>query len=143
MILLQKIIFSLIILVIFINANSIKADDGNVFKIPDNVTTFKISTKLGKMFKINLKGNPTTGYEWSLQNFAIVNTFKIVSATNLNERHSAEYVRPASNAYGAGGSYDFKFKALKKTKGFQLIFVYKRSWESTPIKKLTVNVTIN
>lgn len=103
------------------------------------VATIKKNTDL----IIKLKGNPTTGYGWYLENANQLDN--AIQANNLSSTGSAlDYVKdPAPAGYvGVGGTYNFEFTALDVADNVSLRFVYKRPWELTTANKITVTLKI-
>ena len=85
----------------------------------------------GKTLTVELAGNPTTGYEWTLAR---------IDAAFLRLADSS--YAPDSSAIGSGGLYAFRFEALHAG-ATTLGLVYRRSWEPTdadPTFTLTVNI---
>ncbi len=91
--------------------------------------------KAGKEMQLSLKGNPTTGYEWTCQ----ISNPEIVKETGneyIPEEHEEDIV-------GSGGTYTFTFAGLK-TGGTDIICRYARSFEDVePIYMLTYQVEID
>jgi len=88
------------------------------------------SVRAGEEIEIILKGNPTTGYEWTLDS----------SATNrLQQLGKAEYLQDQQAGknlmVGVGGKYVFKFKAVEQGAG-NIKLVYRRSWETSAHDKV-------
>lgn len=78
-----------------------------------------IETKVGNKFKIELKSNPSTGYQWQLEKPLDKNFVKLVSSN---------YFHSNTPLIGAGGKEVWVFKAIKK--GETVISLkYVRSWE--------------
>jgi len=88
----------------------------------------------GSTFDVELKGNPTTGYSWYLENVDKVNGSG-VEPLNLDENNSGEYVQKQSNValMGAGGTFSFKFIVNDINDLPTLSFVYMRSWEKEAV----------
>jgi inhibitor of cysteine peptidase len=78
----------------------------------------KIKVNVGDNFKIELKSNPTTGYQWQL-----------AEPLNNIELVSSRYIPPNTNLVGAGGKEIWIFKAIKVGKT-HISFKYLRPWES-------------
>lgn len=71
---------------------------------------------------VTLKGNPTTGYEWT---YTIEgDKVEFVSSDYKQDNEDKEVA-------GAGGTYTFKFKVTGATEA-KIHFDYARSWEETP-----------
>ena len=78
-----------------------------------------IALEKGDGFSVELSGNPTTGYEWTVV------------------RIDADFVRLEESSYdsdssaiGSGGTYVFRFETLQAGET-TLAFAYRRSWETT------------
>src|SRR5574344_1253525 len=66
---------------------------------------------------IKLKGNPTTGYNWT---YKIANII-IIKDKTINNNYKEDSNK--DNALGVGGTYTYKFKAIKK--GItNIVFIY-------------------
>ena len=118
----------------------------DLFTLPSDLpqdAPWNISAKVGSTFSIKIRGNPTTGYSWFLENRNNLNT-SMIQALNLSEHGSADYVTDASEPgmVGVGGYYYFRFSALAAGDA-QLVFIHKRPWETSPIRTVTVNVSLN
>ena len=72
------------------------------------------------VFAVQLAGNPTTGYEWTVSQ-ADPSFLRLVESAYA----------PASSAIGAGGLYTFRFETLQPGTA-PLALLYRRSWETTP-----------
>jgi len=105
---------------------------GGVVKADKSAAGSTVAMKVGQTLEVTLEGNPTTGYEWTVQ---------APSGTALEQVGKAEF-KPQSTLAGAPGTYLFRFKA--KAKGeTELKFDYKRSWETTPQdEKLSLKVSV-
>ncbi len=73
----------------------------------------------GETLAVELAGNPTTGYEWTIAQFDAA-FLRLVDSS-----YSAD-----SSAIGSGGTYAFRFEALQAG-ATTLGLVYRRSWETT------------
>ena len=100
--------------------------------------------KEGEEFTITIPGNPTTGYNWYLENYLQLND-KVITPLNLNKNGLGKYI-PSSNPQhvsGRGGIFVFKFKANKASESVKLLkFIYKRGWAKNGIKELIYKVKI-
>lgn len=106
----------------------------------------EIDVAEGNDFTITLKGNPTTGYIWILSNTDEIKDY--LKATNVDKENSGEYITDNHDPTidGVGGTFYFKFKALKADKkAHQLKFNYLRPWEEDKngINEITVDVNIS
>jgi len=97
--------------------------------------------EVNTVFNVELKGNPTTGYSWYLDNVDEIKN-SVIEPINLDDNNSGEYIQNKynrrqlkqsnKNLVGVGGVFVFSFK-VKETTSNQLPtlkFIYKRSWES-------------
>ncbi len=75
---------------------------------------------VGDTLIIELRGNPTTGYQWQLD----------TADTRVLEPQGEPDYAVSSNAMGAGGTYTFRFKAVASGQT-TLRLVYKRPWEDS------------
>lgn len=85
----------------------------------------------GEILTVELAGNPTTGYEWTVAQ---------IDATFLRLADSS--YAADSSAVGSGGTYTFRFEALQAGTT-PLGLVYRRSWETTDADQafsLAVNI---
>jgi predicted secreted protein len=104
---------------IFSNNKELKAENSG--------ETFK--GKPGDTITILLKSNPTTGYNWSVQQ----NDNNIIKL--VNSKYNSD-----SKLIGAGGNQKYTFKLLNPGKT-ELKLVYKRAWEKVPpIRTFNLNV---
>lgn len=111
-----------ILLVASCSASDVSAVNTN----PDKI----IRVKVGDEFTIALKANPTTGYDWECASIY-------------------EWIQPLDKVYeadntglvGSGGTDIFRFKAHGQGKT-ALDFVYKRSWETTPLEQKSFTVEV-
>ena len=79
-----------------------------------------IALATGATFAVELAGNPTTGYEWTVSQ-ADPAFLRLVESTYA----------PDSSAIGSGGLYTFRFETLQPGTT-PLTLLYRRSWETTP-----------
>lgn len=91
--------------------------------------------KTGKEMVVNLKGNPTTGYEWTAQ----------ISNPEVLNQKSDEYTpdEHEEDMVGTGGTYEFVFTGLKEG-ATDIIFRYARSFEDAePTYMITYQVEVD
>ena len=115
-----------------------------VLKVPNGATSLSMVVKENEIFSVQLKGNPTTGYQWAMENLDQLTNVSI-RPLNLNERNSGAYIAdPHEPGLGGfGGTFDFKFRAGTQTNELNTLnFVYKRAWEATSAKKVQIKVQI-
>lgn len=117
----MKKLFSMILLAV---SCSVFADDELVLTVNNSEPSFVVS----------LPANPTTGFQWSVEQFD----------KDLFTLTSSNYKRPQTQLIGAGGTMVYTF-SLKEGKTYpnqsKMVFKYARSWEtnSATIKKVTIN----
>lgn len=75
----------------------------------------------GETFKISLKSNPTTGYQWNPE----------YDNTKL-ELVDSSYKADEPQLAGSGGNQIFEFKVIGSNSNTSIKFAYARSWESVP-----------
>ena len=84
-------------------------------------------------FVVTLAANPTTGYQWTVENFD----------RDLFTLSNTLYQRPQTNLIGAGGQMLYTF-SLNKGKSYpaqtDMVFKYARAWEPESAMKKTVVV---
>jgi inhibitor of cysteine peptidase len=97
----------------------------------DNGTIVEVA--VGEEFSVQLAGNPTTGYMWSLAE---------LDSNYLQQQGEADYERD-NDLIGAGGVYTFHFKALQVGQT-TLTLAYARSFEPDvpPERVFSVEVVI-
>jgi predicted secreted protein len=87
---------------------------------------------LGDVLIVELRGNPTTGYEWQRTdslNHAVL------------EPLGYAYIPDRPEIVGSGGLWRFRFKAVH-TGSTPLGFEYRRSWEEEPIESFSAIVIV-
>ena len=87
---------------------------------------------LGDVLIVELRGNPTTGYEWKQTdslNHAVL------------EPLGYEYIPDRPGIIGSGGLWRFRFKAVH-TGSTPLEYAYRRSWEEDPIESFSVIIIV-
>jgi inhibitor of cysteine peptidase len=103
-----------------VNANQNYGTDGQ-----------SINARVGDTFTIQLKTNPTTGYDW------------VYSDTNGTvQLLEKTYVADSTDVIGSGGTDYFKFKAQARGNA-TLVFDYERPWEATSIQQLAFSLSVN
>ena len=75
----------------------------------------------GDTFKISLKSNPTTGYQWNAD-----------FDENLIQLVDTSYKADEPQLMGSGGTEIFEFKVIGSNSDTTIKFGYARSWESVP-----------
>jgi inhibitor of cysteine peptidase len=90
-----------------------------------------IHVKVGEEFIIELKSNPTTGYDWEY-----TSVYEWIQLMDKN------YEADTPVLTGSGGTDIFTFKAHGEGTA-TLDFVYKRSWETTSAEQKTFTVEVS
>ena len=110
------------------NKNAIK------FNMKGGQSDFEVEPN--STFNVELKGNPTTGFSWILENVDTIKNSKVLTPLNLDEEHntSKTYVPdPCEDGMcGVGGTfvYEFKVDEVKDCNELpKIVFGYKRPWE--------------
>ena len=99
----------------------------NVFKIDPSIESQTIKVRQYEKFSIELKGNPTTGYQWILDNNNTLSNSEIIKYSGSD--NTGRYVSGKEDGkVGVGGLFLFDFYAYSE--GEELIELsYKRVWE--------------
>ncbi|MDX1837102.1 protease inhibitor I42 family protein [Legionella taurinensis] len=88
-----------------------------------NNTAMTLNVAAGEeQFKVTLQANPTTGYQWTVQNYDQT-LFKLMSS---------QYVAPQTKLIGAGGQMVFTFavnEGVALPESSTMTFRYARPWE--------------
>ena len=121
------------------------ADKGILTHDLDNATYLSalgrvgVSVARGDSVRFQIKGNPSTGYDWVLDGEAANGAFEV-------ERDFI--VTPAADSdqelNGAAGTYYFTLTAGESVPddNVQFLIQYKRSWEKTSVKEIEIPVYI-
>lgn len=109
----MKKILGCLLIAVFFNILSLSAFCANVIK--QNVN------KNDAQFSVELKSNPTTGYQWFVKSYD----------QNLIKLESNQYIPGVPQRVGSGGKNIFTFKMVGKNYPPQtkIMFEYKRPWE--------------
>ncbi|KYC54222.1 MAG: Chagasin family peptidase inhibitor I42 [Candidatus Methanofastidiosum methylothiophilum] len=101
-------------------------------KIYTEGTQGAINVKKGDTFKITLKSNPTTGYQWNAD-----------FDETLIQLVDTSYKADEPQLMGSGGTEIFEFKAIGSNSNTTIKFAYARAWESVPpIDEKSFNIKI-
>ena len=90
-----------------------------------------VKMRIGEKLLVQLEGNPTTGYEWSLA---------ALNEKYLSFQGEPEYQRD-SNLIGAGGTYTFIFDTLEPGRT-TLTLQYARPFETSVSPERTFSVDV-
>ena len=91
-----------------------------------------LSVRVGQIFKVELKANPTTGYLWQVDP---------AKAKGLIAESGKSFYERQGELVGSGGIEAFTFKAEAEGIG-DIVFIYERPWEAIAIKKYILTVKI-
>jgi|AMWB02.1.fsa_nt_gi inhibitor of cysteine peptidase len=116
------------LLILFVALQAVLFGREVVVKDSDNGTTVELEVK--DTLRIELQGNPTTGFTWEEQS----------PPTAILQETQHSYVS-SGNLVGAGGTYKFTFKAIS-VGSTQISFIYYRLWEGDipPEKRFVITV---
>ena len=78
-----------------------------------------VQAHVGEVFEVRLDSNASTGYSWNVAS---------QETQALEMLGDPKYVRPTTNAPGAGSQQVFRFK-IKRIGATKLVLHYKRPWE--------------
>ncbi len=94
----------------------------------------RIEARVGKEIKLTLGANPTTGYQWQVDE---------LDETILLQDGEAEY-KSDSSLIGSGGTTTFHFRPVARGETW-LTLTYLRPWEDgvEPAKTFSVHITVN
>ncbi len=110
---------------------------GGVLKLTEADSGKTLDVKTGDTIEVVIAGNPTTGYEWTA-------ALDPASSALLEQVGEPTYTPDSTDQMlvGSGGTYLFKFKAMKSGQA-TLKLVYARSFENVePIQTFTATVNI-
>ena len=135
--------YRFLITLIVIYMLTVKADD-QLFTMPiTNNGKWEIKANLNKYIVIKIRGNPTTGYAWMIENVDHIDR-NLIAPLNLNKYNSTnEFITDPheEGMTGVGGYYLFKFKPLMLGT-VNLNFIYKRAWEDNYSYKVETTINI-
>lgn len=89
-----------------------------------------------KVFEITLSANPSTGFQWSLDNFD----------HSLLKLQSQRYEAPQTKLVGAPGTSIFTFERLDEklsTKRTKVTLQYGRTWEPSSAMSTTITIVFD
>jgi inhibitor of cysteine peptidase len=94
----------------------------------------KVELDCGALFDVQLSGNPTTGYSWTVAE---------LSGKAVEKVGDVKYTAEATNRVGSGGTFLAHFKAAAAGKS-TLKMAYARPWEKDvkPVKEFTLEATV-
>ncbi|NLT35342.1 MAG: protease inhibitor I42 family protein [Gaiellales bacterium] len=104
---------------------------GDTVSISREAADTTVTLNTGQALEMVLEGNPSTGYEWTLEP---------PFGNSLSEKGVKQVLNTDSSVVGAPATYHFNF--LAEGPGETVLnFLYKRPWETTPDDQ-TVSVTV-
>ena len=134
------VLFKTLYLIIIITF-SICADE--IYEMPSLITNWNLDVKSHSKFTVKIRGNPTTGYIWKIDNAEKVNitneSSNFITCINLNNNNSTNDFlmdNKNQNIIGQSGFYFFKFKTNSVTfpTSFEIDFIEKKPWEIIPFR---------
>ena len=136
--------------VVMIIAFGVCADD--IYEMPSLITNWNLNVKSHSKFTVKIRGNPTTGYIWIIDNAEKVNIMNessnLITCINLNNNNSTnDYLRDNQNEniVGQSGFYLFNFitNIVTVPTSFEIDFIEKKPWEKNPFRIVKVIITVN
>ncbi len=102
-------------------------------KVTENNVGSTVELHQGQTLKVELQGNPTTGYTWEV----------LPGAESILEQQGEAQFVPASQAVGAGGLVTLTFKAVRVGQA-SLSLVYHRTFEAgvPPLRTFELTVVV-
>ena len=109
------------------------------FTLPPINQIWDITVKMGEGFIIKIFSNPTTGYNWYIDNIEQIKDSKILNCINLNDNNSTgKFIvdNPENLIMGQPGHFEFKFTShynesyIKSNLFEKIVFVEKKPWEN-------------
>ena len=91
-----------------------------------------ITTEVGNKVILDLKGNSTTGFTWTLKSY----NKELIKFIDI------KYKTDDTKLLGAGGTWTSQFKVLKPGNS-KIELIYKRPWETKkkPLQNYSVTIT--
>ena len=112
------------------------SDATNVVSLVASDNGKTVAAQVGQQITITLKGNPTTGYLWSVAGF---------SSNAVEQVGEVEYRRDEAGKHrvGSGGVFAVTFQAARPGKS-TVRLEYRRPWEKDvdPIEKFNVTLDV-
>lgn len=103
------------------------------YTIDENYNNQEYRVSCGETFTLSLEGNPTTGYQWILNDNYSQGMLSLVENFYVSSQSEPQ-------AVGQGGRYYWRFKALQAG-STEIKLTYARPWESrVPEQTFTVNI---
>jgi len=124
-------------------ASSIDLNNFEVLTIGSQTLQNTLEIAKDSQVALKFESNPTTGYNWYIENSETLKSSKVLQALNLNEKNGGEYQENdnPNHLTGMGGNAYFKFRGLNRGKQ-SIQFRYKRVWETEPLYTIMVDVDV-
>jgi predicted secreted protein len=110
-----------------------------------NLISANIEVKQDDLFIIRLKGNPSTGFYWYIENFVELNK-NLLSPLNVDESGSTqEFIPEDPTLEGGPGNFEFRFLPQARGNTVNLKFIYKdiaNRYPEEESKRIDVNINI-
>ncbi|MCE5254403.1 MAG: protease inhibitor I42 family protein [Actinomycetia bacterium] len=110
----------------------IRATQPTPYVLDENDDGATVTLEVGDILKVALRGNPTTGYSWTVT--------QSDEAAAILESVGGPYYVPDTGLIGSGGVFTFVFKAVSPGEA-TLSLAYSRPWEDVPPSE-TFSVTV-
>ena len=119
------------------------------FTMPPINQIWDITVKMGEGFIIKIFSNPTTGYNWYIDNLDEIKQSNIISCINLNDNNSTgKFIvdNPENLIMGQPGHFEFKFTShynesyIKSNLFEKIVFVEKKPWENVNYRVVQTRV---
>lgn len=108
------------------------SNGGNLFYLTEQQNGSSVTLAVGETIKIEVEGNPTTGFTWETEN---------LDTALIEQAGEPTYIQD-SDLTGSGGRYVFTFKALKMG-ATKVRLIYHRPFEKGVPPKRTFEVSVN
>lgn len=115
--------------------------DERIFSLENENDLYSFEAGVEDEFYIRIHGNPTTGYSWILEENSDKENLEALNLNEFNSSMNYETNAHPEGMVGVGGDYFFKFKGLKEG-NYNLRFIKKRVWETSPIAEKFVLLSI-
>ncbi len=119
------------------------------FTMPPINQIWDITVKMGEGFIIKIFSNPTTGYNWYIDNLDEIKQSNIISCINLNDNNSTgKFIvdNPEKIIMGQPGHFEFKFTSYYNQSFIDnnlfetIVFVEKKPWENVNYRVVQTRV---
>lgn len=143
-------IFNIISIICTQESPSLAEIRNRTLSVNETKDTYNYTLPLRQQLVVKMRGNPSTGYGWYLDQLNPNGSNKIdktvLKPTNLDQYNSGDFViDPHPEGYvGVPGYFIFKFMPVKTANNVKIVFVYMRPWETDtpPDRTVTINLRI-